>query len=105
MGCDIDTITAPQYRTRQHIGSVGGFVRSLEGRVQHMSGQREARREERLADMWIHVGGGPRADRQGIQLVEGDTMGGSMDGVSLLLGTTSDMLFVGTRTRAWADKI
>jgi hypothetical protein len=55
--------------------------------VQHMSGQREGRREERLADMWMHVGGGPRADRQGMQLVEGDTIGGSMDGVSSLLGT------------------
>jgi hypothetical protein len=73
--------------------------------VQHMSGQREGRREERLADMWMHVGGGARADRQGMQLVEGDTMGGSMDGVSSLLGTTSDMPFVGTRTRAWADRI
>jgi hypothetical protein len=53
----------------------------------------------------MHVSGGPRADQQGIQLVKGDTMGGSMDSVLLLLGTISDMLFVGTRTRAWADKI
>jgi hypothetical protein len=44
----------------------------------------------------MHVGGGPRADRQGMQLVKGDTIGGSMDGMSSLLGTTSDIPFVGT---------
>ena len=70
-----------------------------------MSGQGEGGRKERLADMWMHVGGGPRADRQGMQLVEGDTMGGSMDGVSSLLGTTSDMPFVGSGTRTRADRI
>jgi hypothetical protein len=32
-------------------------------------------------------------------------MGGSIDGVSLLLGTISDIPFVGTRIRAWADRI
>jgi hypothetical protein len=104
-GCDADTTTALQRRTRQHVGSVGGFVRLLEGRLQHISGQGEGGQKERLADMWRHVSRGARADRQGMQLVEGDTIGGSMDGVSLLLGTTSDIPFVGSRTRTWADRI
>jgi hypothetical protein len=49
--CNTDTTTALQRRIRQHVGLVSRFVRSLEGRVQYMSGQQEGRQEERLADI------------------------------------------------------
>ena len=70
-----------------------------------MSDQRKGGGKEGLADMRMHIGGGPSGDRQGMQLVENDTMEGGVDGVSLLLGATSDMSFVGSRTRARADEI
>lgn len=53
----------------------------------------------------MHIGRGQRANRQGVQLVESNTMGGGVDGVSTMLGTTGDMPFVGSRTRARADGV
>jgi hypothetical protein len=96
--CDADTTTAPRLRIRQHVGAIGRFVRAMEGRLQLMSGQRTNRRAKGVAYMWMYVGGRWRANRQGMSLVENDSVGGSMDGMPVVLGPTSDMPFVGGRT-------
>lgn len=70
-----------------------------------MSDQRKGGGKKGLADMRMHIGRGPRANKQGVQLVECHTMERGVDGVPKLLGTTSDMPFVGSRTRAWPDEI
>ena len=71
-----------------------------------MPSQRTKRgRAKRVADMRMHVGGRPRADRQSMWVVERNKVAGSMDGMPNVLGTTGDMPFVGSDTRARADEI
>jgi hypothetical protein len=73
--------------------------------VQRVPGKRTKRRAEGLAYMRLHVGGGVRADRQGVRLVEDDTVGGGVDSVLVVLGAIGDILFVGSCTRPQADKV
>lgn len=54
---DAHAATAAHRRTQQHVGTIGGFVRAMEGRLQHMPGQRTSRRAEGMADMRMRVGG------------------------------------------------
>jgi hypothetical protein len=73
--------------------------------VQCVPGERAKRRAEGLAHMRLHIGGGVRADRQGVRLVEDDKVGGGVDGVPVVLGAAGDMPFVGSRTRPRADEV
>ena len=65
-----------------------------------MSDQRKGGGKKGLADMRMHIGRGLRANKQGVQLVECHTIERGVDSVPKLLGTTSDMPFVGSRIRA-----
>ena len=106
---DTGTATAAHRRSRQHVGSVYCVVRRMEDGVQRVPSKGTKRRTKRgtkgLAHMRLHVGRGVRGDRQGVRLVEDDTVGSSVDGVLVVLGAAGDMLFVGSRTRPRTDEV
>ena len=70
-----------------------------------MPGQRTSGWAKGMANMWMCVDGRSRADRQSTFLVEQDPLGGSVDGVPAVLGPTSDMPFVGSRTRPRIEQV
>lgn len=70
-----------------------------------MPGEQTEGRREGLAHMRLHVSRGVRADRQGVQLVKDNIVGGSVDSVLVVLSAIGDMLFVGSCTRLQADEV